>query len=748
MISRRGFLRTQITGLAAPLAWRSPQHAGHSVAPDAGEVRFPFTRDYWNDWPRYFAGHVEEARARRKAELAAIRTASDFRERAARVRTTLWNLIGGRLPESLLNPHTVGTVRRSGYHIEKVYFESQPQVYVTTNLYVPDTGHPPYPGIISPLGHYPEGKLAHDYQHAYQNLARQGFVVIAFDPFSQGERAQYLNPKTGQSIYRDPDDGHDEAGMPLVLLGDTFTQYRAWDGIRALDYLLTRPEVDPKRIGCVGHSGGATMTMFLCALEPRIQVAVIVEGHFRNYAGPGYEAPQGYGDAEQNIVGGLPFNLDRGDLVWSFAPKPVLLCYTPRDGIGWTTPEYLNAVHEIFNEAQSAYRILGAEAKIRLFASFLPHDFDFFNRRETYAWFNRWLGNNGPVASEAPFDASPPGALDCTSTGQVLTSLGGRSVVELTADRARTLIPPSVEAAASGAEWRKRLQADLGKLLGFPTSRTPLRPKIPKSGAQGNVWVEEVELESEKAIRVPGWFLKPARRSARFPVVICLLEGGKDQVVDETNELRSIVRTGFALFAVSLRGLHDTSPRFPIAAPRNFPRPAWMIRNYSYAGLAITKPVLGQRVWDFLRCLDYLAARPDVDASRIYVYGERGGGVVALLGAALDPRPRSLFSEGSLADFRSVVEGGKYSWGLEWFVPGFLRHLDLPDAMAAIAPRPLWLFNVVGPQDEVLSESILKARLRPAVNSYSSLNASSSLEMFVEPAEKRNRILRDWLSET
>ncbi|MGH9469254.1 MAG: alpha/beta hydrolase family protein [Terriglobia bacterium] len=749
LIPRRRFLRTPVAGLSSSLLWSlAPQSLRGRGATEPERV---FERDYWNDWPQYFRARVNEARARRKAELLSLRTASDVRKRAETVRARLWELIGGRMRKTPLNPQTAGVIRRNGYRIEKVIFESQPQVYVTANLYVPAAGRRPFPGIVSPLGHYPEGKAAHDYQHVYQNLARKGFVVLAFDPFSQGERAQYLDPKTGESIYRDPDDGHDEAGMPLVLLGGTFTQYRAWDAIRALDYLVTRPEVDAKRIGCVGHSGGATMTMFLCALEPRIRAAVIVEGHFRNYAGPHYEPPQGYGDAEQNIAGGLPFNIDRGDLVWSFAPKPVLLCYTPRDGIGWTTPAYLDDVQEIFEEARSAYRILGAEERIRLFASFLPHSFDFFNRRETYGWFNRWLGDESSGTEEKPFDASPPGALNCTSTGQVLTSLGGRSVLELTAERARALVAPSpfLEAGAQALQAQQRVRSSLEKLLGLPPTRAPLRARTRSKGNQDNLSIEEIEFHSEEEVRVPGWFLKPVRASERVPAILCLQERGKDQVAaDETNELRALVRKGFALFVADLRGSGDTAPCFPVAAPRNFPSGDWMIRNYSYAGLAIGKPVLGQRVWDFLRCLDYLAARPDVDASRIYVAGARGGSVVALLGTALDRRPRSLFCEGLLADFRSVAEEGKYTWGLAWFVSGFLREMDLPDAIAAIAPRPVWTFNAVGPQDEVLSESALRTRLRPAFASYSALNVPGRLRTLVERAQEKPRLLMSWLETT
>src|SRR5207249_551419 len=129
--------------------------------------------------------------------------------------------------------------------------------------------------------------------------------------------------------------------------------------------------------------------MYLCTLEPRIQVSVAVEGHFRNFAAGHYDAPGSVDDAEQNLMGGAAVGIDRADLVWAFAPKPLLMCYTSQDVV--VSPYYLQAVQEVFGEARGAYKLLEAEERIRLYPAFLPHQFDYFNRRETYAWFNKWL---------------------------------------------------------------------------------------------------------------------------------------------------------------------------------------------------------------------------------------------------------------------------------------------------------------------------------------------------------------------
>lgn len=746
MVSRRKFFQASITTLASSLAWP----AGRAVLGDAkmesGASPAAAKRDYWNDWPLYFSAKVNEARARRKAALASVHSPDQVRERIKTIRAKVWEIVGGPLEKTPLNPRTVGSLERRHYRIEKVVFESQPEVYVTGNLYVPATGKPPFTGIVSPLGHYPEGKTARDYQYLFQTLARKGYVVLAYDPLGQGERQQYLEPRSGRSRYG-PTGEHDKAGWATLLLGATLAQYHAWDGIRALDYLLSRPEVDPERIGCVGHSGGATMTMYLCALEPRIQVAVEVEGHTRNFAGPHYVPPGAAADAEQNLVGSMPMGIDRGDLLWAFAPKPLLMSYTVQDAI--ERPSYIDAVREVFEETQAAYRIMGAEEKVRLFTAFLPHEFDSFNRRETYAWFNRWLAKKDLGVDEAEFDSSPPETLNCTSTGQVLTSLGGRSVIQVTRDRARVIVPqgPFHDAGLDADTVRKRVRGKLKDLLALPSARVPLEPRLLSSGTRPGATIEEFELRSEQQIRVPGWFMKPSQGRTPFPVILYLTEHGKDAAMDESSGTDAIVQRGFALCAMDLRGQGKTSPSFPSEGPLWFYNGGGrrLREDYAWASLILGKPVLGQQVWDFIRCLDYLETRSDVDNERISAFGLAGGGLAALLGSALDERPRSVLCNRMVANFRSVVESEDYSVELSWLVYGILREFDLPDLVAAVAPRRCSLLNTVGPLGEILPESVLHRHFQDAFNLYARLAAPGQIQFLVQPEKAPSAALLNWL---
>ena len=171
-----------------------------------------------------------------------------------------------------LNPRITGAVERDAYRIEKVIFESRPNFLVTGNLYVPKGRDFPLPAVVGTCGHSNNGKAYTQYQSFAQGLARQGYVVLIFDPIGQGERLQYPNKKLQSRIGVGVRE-HLYGGNQQFLVGEFFGAWRAWDGVRALDYLLTRKEVDPKHIGVTGCSGGGTMTTWLCGVERRWTMA-------------------------------------------------------------------------------------------------------------------------------------------------------------------------------------------------------------------------------------------------------------------------------------------------------------------------------------------------------------------------------------------------------------------------------------------------------------------------------------------
>ncbi|HZQ51227.1 MAG TPA: acetylxylan esterase [Bryobacteraceae bacterium] len=697
-----------------------------SGAQPAATKEAPFVRDYWNDFPNYLTRVVNAARVQRKAELDKIKTRDDAAKRAGFVRDTVWGLIGGRLEKTPLNVKPVGTVDRGAYRIEKLIFESQPQFYVPANLYIPNSGSRPFPAVISPLGHTPNGKAYRSYQIVFQNLARDGFVVLTWDPPGQGERLQYPIPGTNRSRFG-PTGEHDQFGWPALLVGSSTTQFETWDAVRALDYLLSRPEVDANRMGCCGHSGGGTQTMWLCALEPRIQAAVVVEGHTENVAGANYEPPGAYADAEQNIIGGLKLGIDRGDLLLAFAPKPLLICYTHMDVGSTYSPHYEQGTREIFDELKSLYSIYDAAEKAGLSASNLPHDYDFFHRRATYDWFNRWLQNGKGNIAEAAFDEGPASDLNCTSTGQILTSIGGRTAYQVNADRLHGTEP---RPRGSGLS-KERLHSTLRTLLSISPSPRASQARTLTTTNRPDLAIEEFEFHSEPEVRVPGYLLKPPGAASKLPVVL-VLSTSKNRIVDDLGLLRSVIDQKIALCAIDSRASGSATPRMPSEGPLFYGHGVEL--GYWTNCLTAGQPLAGQRVWDALCCIDYLQSRSDIDSSRIGVLGVGPNGLDALFAAALEDRLRSVLLDRTLSDFASLVASEDYNLKLAFFVPRLLEHFDLPEVSAAIAPRPLWLLNPVDPKGTDLSLSQITERYgKPAAN----------LSFRIEPDS--NKVFGEWV---
>lgn len=714
-MKRRAFL--QASSLLAATHFSGPAGLAQEIVDNEhrGSVENP-GREYWNDFPNYLKSKVDSARVRRKTALSNIKTEGDAKQRASLIRNTIWDLIGGPLERSPLNVTVTGTIDREGYRIEKLIFEAQPQFYVPAHLYIPTTGKGPFPSVISPLGHTPDGKAFRSYQILFQNLARKGFMVLTWDPPGQGERLQYLIPRTGRSRLS-PTGEHDQFGFPALLLGSTATQFEVWDGIRALDYLLTRSEVDTSHIGCCGHSGGGTQTMYLCALEPRIHAAVVVEGNTENVAGANYEPPGAYADAEQNIIGSLKYGLDRGDLLAAFAPKPLLICFTHMDVGATYSPHYEHGTREIFQELKDLYSIHGATDKVELSASNLPHDYDFFHRRSTYEWFNRWLKHGQGDNVEAAFDSAPESELFCTPTGQVLTSLAGRSAVQINRDRLYSI----QSRRSSSGEQIQRLPEVLREILALPVQTRSGQSSILSKGSTPNLVIEEFQVYSESTVRVPGWFVKPSAATSRLPVVVILSSAGKNRLFDDLTLLSEVTQQNIALCAIDTRATGQGTPRLPASGPLFYSR--FVAMAYSLVSLAAGAPLIGQRVADLLCGIEYLSTRDDVDPSRIGLFGSEATGPIAIFGTALDRRIRTLLLDRTLTDFASLVASEEYDLGVDSMAFGLLQHFDLPEICSAVAPRPVWVRNPVGPNGAALPLSAARDRYAHTLKTYA--NAQS-----------------------
>ena len=254
-----------------------------------------------------FSSYVSVFNELESRDAAADRAWMDLSDRAAydahrfAMRANLVRAMGGFPEKTPLNARMVQSYARQGYRIEKVIFESVPGLHVTANLFIPDDPKydAPYPAVVMSCGHADKGKDCPTYLHACVLAARAGLVALMFDPVGQGERRD--NKGMNSCVF------HTQIGLHAALTGGSAAQIRTWDAIRAVDYVLSRPEVDPARVGYMGQSGGGTMTALMTAVDPRLR-ATAPSGYLTSLTALcEHMGPQ---DGEQNVFGQLAFGLN------------------------------------------------------------------------------------------------------------------------------------------------------------------------------------------------------------------------------------------------------------------------------------------------------------------------------------------------------------------------------------------------------------------------------------------------------
>jgi dienelactone hydrolase len=293
-----------------------------------------------------------EERAR---SVARIQTRAEAERRQEQVRARILAMIGG-LPETHapLNAKMGGRLERDGFRIEKVVFESLPAFYVTANVYLPATGAGPFPAVVMTPGHSPTGK-AGEYVLA-ANLARNGIAALAYDPMSEGERLQYFDAATGKSAVGGPTGEHSQAAIASDLTGEHISRYFVWDAMRAIDYLSARGDIDGRRIGAFGCSGGGTVTAYLAALDPRVKAAA--SACYITAFQDLLTAPTGVQEAEQTIPGFIATGFDFADWVELAAPRDYAIVSTTDDMFPYA------GAQRTYEEAKRIYGLYGATDRL------------------------------------------------------------------------------------------------------------------------------------------------------------------------------------------------------------------------------------------------------------------------------------------------------------------------------------------------------------------------------------------------
>jgi cephalosporin-C deacetylase-like acetyl esterase len=612
-----------------------------------------------------------------------IRIAEDIEKRNRYVRAKFKEMIHGYPERTPLTPKTTTVHERDGYRIENVMFQSRPDFWVTGNLYIPTKGAGPYPGVISPCGHYSLSRMEATYQAVYVDLAKAGFVVLGYDPVGQGERRQYWNPEADQtdvlafSTYE-----HSMAGQLLLLAGEDLTHYRVWDGIRAIDYLETRREVDANRIGCAGHSGGGTLSLFISALDERVKCSVVNEGGTSSRwpieVRPGSRL--GPSDVEQNYFPGAKLGVDSPDLHIAIAPRPLLAM------IEDYRPGFNRAAEQIWLR----YTQLGVAERFSTEEATDPHAWTSKLRLATTKFFCRWLLQSSGPDQEPDFTPEAPKTLYCTPNGSLKYSHIGNNIFDVIAAKGASLPPPSDLPPA-------QLNASLAKLLRYRNSDAPLAERLIVRTPRHRYSIEKLEFLSEPGIYIPTWVFVPEKKEPSYSTWLMFNEAGKQADGMEFDLYERLAQRGQMVIAADVRGIGETKPAHPPAgdSPREFRHLFDVETAIAYLTWYADESLLGMRVQDVIRTVDYALARPDVDRHRFRLVGKGAGALWLLFAAALDDRISDLTLEHGLLTYQTLMRADRYLHGAGIFLPEILRHFDLPRIAAALAGRNLTLVNPV-----------------------------------------------------
>jgi len=604
-----------------------------------------------------------------KQRYEQLKTPEQIAEYQKNLREKFIEALGGLPQRTLLNPQVTGVIQRDGYRVEKVLFESQPKHYISALLFVPDAGRHSslYPGVLVPCGHSDNGKAHDTYQTMGALLALNGMAALVFDPIDQGERGQLLSEWPKLSGTR----AHTMLGIGSILLGRNTARFEIWDGMRGIDYLQSRPEVDPKRIGCTGNSGGGTQTSYLMSLDNRIVAAApscYITGFERLLDTIG---PQ---DAEQNIHAQIAFGMDHADYLMMRAPTPILVCAATKDFFD------IGGVWNMVRCAKRLYTRMGYAERIDLMENDAEHNYNQLQRQSVVRWMARWLLKKDEPITEPDIKLLSDEEVQCAPGGQVMRIEGARSTYDLNRDYEKELAEhrKKLWTTSDHAESLQQVRAIAGirKLAELPKPQVDTAGTVERDGYS----IRKMTITPEEGIHLPALMFVPAAQ-ANKRAVLYLHE--KDKMIDAEpgGPIETLVKAGHRVLAVDVRGAGEML-QAKQGSLSEAAGPDW---KDIFTAYLLGRSYVGMRAEDMLVCTRLLQQE---QAGPVDLIAIGNVGVPALHAAALEPE---LFGSVKLVrllnSWSSVIESGRSSNQQVNTVHGALTTYDLPNLAATLGEK-------------------------------------------------------------
>ena len=630
----------------------------------------------------YLKSKVEDQFAKRDMLLAGMTTREKWINHADSIRAKFKGWTGPFPERNELNAKIAGVVERNGYRVEKVYFQSRPGFYVSADVYIPSSKKEPFPAVLYAVGHSIAGKAVGYAQTYCIGQVRKGILVMAFDGLGQGERRQKEYFVFGKS----PGSVHQTIGFQAFLAGTHVFNLMIWDAIRAVDYLESRTDVDPDRIGITGTSGGGMISTYILPFDERIAAAVPACNPNTWLSRVNADLST---DHEQVFFGAFKELIDpRGDPLLCLAPKPLLINATAYDNLN--PPEGVWALDKHLYRAWAAF---GAPEKMHTSMVNATHDYNRDQREVAYAWFSRWLGNGPPESlDEGTINVETEKDLFSTKTGNVYDLPGSLEPHALVLDyfkRHRFQADNSLKAD----QLRKNVIEKIRKVTAISNN-----PDNPNSMKMDTRIVDKLELttfviQPEDKIVIPAILIKsPAEKVEN--VVLYLNDKGKEALVSDSEMLSKIYVENTCILAVDLRGQGETAPAL----------------EDKFWDFLAGDPPSSQKIRDILSVLAW--TRSEFPNCKIHIEASGVSGLWAAIAAVLDGGVSSLYLEHVPVDFADMVETKLPVYNHEIILPGILTQLDMQEVYKALCSVKVTLISPVRANGNSANIEYLRDRYR------------------------------------
>lgn len=523
----------------------------------------------------YLTNIVDRQFAVRDSLLSTLKSARDWDIRSQTIRDSIASWTGPFPERTPLNAHITGRLDRGDYIVEKVLFESRPNFLVSANLYLPKNLSFPRPAVLNVIGHEAEGKAADKTQRLSVAQVRNGFVVLTIDCLGQGER-QISDYASWSSA---PGNAHQIIGTQAFICGTNVFNIMVWDAIRAIDYLISRPEVNAEKICITGHSGGGMMSTYILPFEDRIAVSVPT-------CNPNtwcYRVHNNLAtDHEQVFFGAFASAIDpRGDPLFSQVPKPLLINATTNDPLN--PPR---GVWDLSNWLFKSYSAHGVPEKFNTSMVKAAHDYNQEQREVTNSWMLRWTGGDASDFWEEDIAIEKDEDLWAANNGSVYNESGSRGPQELVLDylAKHKATWGSVKSQTALNEHKTGMAKLIKAELHTNLDNITVEGNLEEYRQVGGITIRSFILKPERGIILPGILMEPTTKSSNQDVILYISQNGKADMLKDLDIVKDILREGYRMCAIDLRGIGETAPDM-----------AGMLWDF-LAG----KPIFGQRVRDVL----------------------------------------------------------------------------------------------------------------------------------------------------